>query len=461
SKSADTRAALVDYFRNSADIMIATEAAAEGINLQFCSLVVNYDLPWNPQRIEQRIGRCHRYGQKYDVVVVNFLNTKNLADKRVFELLSEKFKLFDGVFGSSDEVLGSIESGVDFEKRINEIYSRCRTQDEINLAFDELKESLNEQILSRLEQTRKQLLENFDEEVQEKLRINLVKNKEYIDKFSANLWNLARYVLGGKASFDEENFTFDIAKPNANSGHYTINNQEQGEKLRAEHPLAKHIFDVAKRYSVKNQSVTFDLSNHETIVSVLAPLQGKSGQLSIYNLEIGSIEEESYLIYAGVTDDGKKLSSEAIQKLFTLNASVDAEVFAKRSALSNLAEKEKDKILATLEKRNSKFFDEEMDKLERWCADLKKSLEVKLRQMDIDIKTMKTECRKLPTLAEKLVMQKQIKDVESKRNKLRLNLYEEQDNLDSEKDKLIDSVAEKLKQNVKFEELFTIKWRVV
>jgi len=71
--------------------MIATEAGAEGINLQFCSLVVNYDLPWNPQRIEQRIGRCHRYGQKHDVVVVNFLNRKNAADQRVYQLLSENF----------------------------------------------------------------------------------------------------------------------------------------------------------------------------------------------------------------------------------------------------------------------------------------------------------------------------------------------------------------------------------
>ncbi len=62
SRTADTRAAIVDYFSEQAKIMIATEAAAEGINLQFCSLVVNYDLPWNPQRIEQRIGRCHRYG---------------------------------------------------------------------------------------------------------------------------------------------------------------------------------------------------------------------------------------------------------------------------------------------------------------------------------------------------------------------------------------------------------------
>ncbi|MGH8586557.1 MAG: SNF2-related protein, partial [Gammaproteobacteria bacterium] len=127
SPSADMRAALVDYFRDEAAILIATEAAAEGINLQFCNLVVNYDLPWNPQRIEQRIGRCHRYGQKFDVVVVNFLNKKNAADQRVYELLDEKFQLFSGVFGASDEVLGAVESGVDFEKHIAAIYQQCRT----------------------------------------------------------------------------------------------------------------------------------------------------------------------------------------------------------------------------------------------------------------------------------------------------------------------------------------------
>lgn len=109
SKTADLRAALVDYFRDEAVIMVATEAAAEGVNLQFCSLVINYDLPWNPQRIEQRIGRCHRYGQKHDVVVVNFLNKKNAADQRVYQLLDEKFKLFSGVFGASDEVFNATD----------------------------------------------------------------------------------------------------------------------------------------------------------------------------------------------------------------------------------------------------------------------------------------------------------------------------------------------------------------
>jgi superfamily II DNA/RNA helicase len=127
SKSADMKAAIVEAFRDDKTILIATESGAEGINLQFCSLIVNFDLPWNPQRVEQRIGRCHRYGQKIDVLVVNLLNLKNRAEERVFELLESKFKLFDGVFGASDEVLGAIESGTDFAKRVFEIHQSARS----------------------------------------------------------------------------------------------------------------------------------------------------------------------------------------------------------------------------------------------------------------------------------------------------------------------------------------------
>ena len=98
-------------------ILISTESGAEGVNMQFCSLLINYDLPWNPQRIEQRIGRIHRYGQKCDVVIINFLNKGNRADERVFELLNENLKLFSRIFGASDEVLGAIESEMFFEQR--------------------------------------------------------------------------------------------------------------------------------------------------------------------------------------------------------------------------------------------------------------------------------------------------------------------------------------------------------
>ena len=115
---------------------------------------MNYDLPWNPQRIEQRIGRCHRYGQRYDVVVVNFLNKNNAADQRVYELLAEKFQLFNGVFGASDEVLGAIESGVDFEKRIVAIYQNCRTTEEIEAEFERLRAGDGHQYQRRRWKTR-------------------------------------------------------------------------------------------------------------------------------------------------------------------------------------------------------------------------------------------------------------------------------------------------------------------
>lgn len=200
SPSADMRAALIDYFRDEAAILIATEAAAEGINLQFCNLVVNYDLPWNPQRIEQRIGRCHRYGQKFDVVVVNFLNKTNAADQRVYELLDQKFRLFNGVFGASDEVLGAVEAGVDFEKRIAAIYQKCRTLEQIQFEFDQLQRELEGQIATGQRDAREKLLDNFDQEVVEKVRIQ---SRDVLDRFNERLWRLTRYLLRDHAHFED------------------------------------------------------------------------------------------------------------------------------------------------------------------------------------------------------------------------------------------------------------------
>jgi len=212
SKTAEMRAALVDYFKDEASIMIATEAAAEGVNLQFCSLVINYDLPWNPQRVEQRIGRCHRYGQKYDVVVINFINKNNAADQRVYQLLEEKFKLFSGVFGASDEVLGAIESGIDFEKKILKIYQECRTSEQIEIAFDELQQELEYEISEEVKRTKNQILEELDEEVQEKLKIQLKDSEELLDKHETWLWELAQYYLDPYANFSNSKNSFILKK---------------------------------------------------------------------------------------------------------------------------------------------------------------------------------------------------------------------------------------------------------
>ncbi|MDX9711293.1 MAG: SNF2-related protein [Ignavibacteriaceae bacterium] len=471
SKSADIRAAIIDYYRDEAEIMIATEAAAEGVNLQFCSLVVNYDLPWNPQRIEQRIGRCHRYGQKYDVVVVNFLNKSNAADQRVYQLLSEKFKLFEGVFGASDEVLGVIESGVDFEKRIASIYQNCRTEAEIQIAFDELQKSFETQIDETLNKTRQQLLENFDQEVTEKLKVNLKASREYLSKYEEWLWDLSRYFLADYAHFDNKEYSFYL-KNNPfpeeliHPGPYKIGKDiNDANVYRIGHPLAQRIINECKQNQTDNAEITFDYSGvPDRKITIVEPFIGKSGWLSLSLLSITSFETEEHLLFAGITDDGIELDPESAARMFTLPAQiVQSPVYESQEVLrtiNQIREKLKMNIIQTNSERNSDFFDREIEKLDNWAEDKKNSLEIELKDLDKEIKLCKAEAKKILNLEEKVAMQRQIKEMERKRNELRLELFKSQDEIDNAKENLISDIEKRLKQNTILDQLFLIRWRL-
>jgi len=303
SKTADMRSALVDYFREQGRIMIATEAGAEGINLQFCSMVVNYDLPWNPQRIEQRIGRCHRYGQKHDVVVVNFLNRKNEADQRVYQLLSEKFRLFEGVFGASDEVLGAIESGVDFEKRIASIYQQCRQPTEIKAAFDQLQLELSFEINEAMTKARRKLLENFDDEVREKLKVRSESTNVYLNRFEQQLMRLARYELDGNAQFLSDS-SFRLAtrpewvdtREGVPTGLYELPRRTgEAHLFRINHPLGEAIIARARSRPLPVAALAFDYSGHDGRVSQIEPLVGKSGWLKASLLTVEALERGGHV----------------------------------------------------------------------------------------------------------------------------------------------------------------------
>jgi hypothetical protein len=265
--------------------MIATEAGAEGINLQFCSMVINYDLPWNPQRIEQRIGRCHRYGQKHDVVVVNFLNRDNDADRRVYELLAQKFQLFDGVFGASDEVLGAVESGVDFERRIAEIYQTCRHPEAIHTAFEQLQLDLAGEISDAMLNARRALLENFDEDVQERLRLRNMDARASLGRLERLLMRFTRAALNGHANFDEDDTGFLLTDlPNGVQdgnatiaiplGRYELPRRSEWEAhiYRMAHPLAQGLIDHAQRAPLTPSKLVLDYDAYGSKVSVIESL---------------------------------------------------------------------------------------------------------------------------------------------------------------------------------------------
>jgi len=472
SKTADTRAALVEHFKERGTIMIATEAGAEGINLQFCSLVINYDLPWNPQRIEQRIGRCHRYGQKHDVVVVNFVDRSNEADARVYELLAEKFQLFEGVFGASDEVLGSIGSGVDFERRIADIYQNCRDPEEIKRSFEQLQLQLSGEISEAMVKTRQVLLENFDEEVQDKLRIRAEDSSSTRNRFERLLLDLTRAELDDYAHFEGD--SFELHRLPAGSaagialGRYELPRRAGESHLyRLGHPLAAWVIDQSKGRQLDQQpaaKLVFDYAAYGTRISALEPLRGQCGWLTLklFSVEaLGNLEQ--HLVVSAVTADGQALPEDDPEKLLRLPACLDQGDYAAagKALLADDLEQRKNQLLREINQRNMGYFEQEVAKLDAWADDLKLGLEQEIKAIDGEIKELRRIAATAATLEEKLGYQKQQRELEGKRSKLRRELFVRQDEIEEERNALIDQLEAQLKQHVVEQTLFTVEWELL
>ena len=486
SRTADTRAALVEHFKlfegKGGSIMIATEAGAEGINLQFCSLVINYDLPWNPQRIEQRIGRCHRYGQKHDVVVVNFLNRENEADKRVYELLDQKFKLFDGVFGASDEVLGVVESGVDFERRIADIYQTCRQTTQIHAAFEQLQLDLAGEISDAMLKARKALLENFDEDVQERLRLRSQESKASLGKLERLLMRFTRAALDGHAKFsdDDTSFVLQSLPPSLQDGSHVPSDfplgryelprrSDEAHIFRLGHPLAQTLLASAKQLDLMPATLVLDYDAYGTKVSVIEQLLQRKGQLEVHCLEIRSLGVvEEHLLIAACDDDGNAFDRNIAERLLGMpcKSSKPLPTGASRSATKsheNLTveiDRQKSTIFADLEMRNMAAFSQESEKLDAWADDLKVGLEREIKELDRRIKEVRTKSKGAATLADKLAAQKEQRDLEGHRDKKRRELFDRQDEIQQKRDDLIEELELQLKQEIAVRPVLAFNWEL-
>lgn len=479
SRDIDIRTALIEHFRDKASILIATEAAAEGVNIQFCSLVINYDLPWNPQRVEQRIGRCHRYGQLHDVVVINFLNERNQADRRVLELLTEKFNLFNGVFGASDDVLGTIESGVDFEKRILAIYQQCRTPDEIETAFKALQAEMDERIQARMSDTRKMLLENFDEDVHERLRIQLSDAKAQLDRFSKRFWSLTEFMLHDQAQFDDSALTFDLAKPptkDISTGRYHLisksvpNTAAKSEAdygaflYRLSHPLGEYVIDHAKALETPTARVVFNVSRHPTRLHLIESLRGKHGYLVLNRLAIESYEREEHLLFSALDEQGLPVEQETCEKLFNCIAENAGATNIPDSISQRLTAESERHAKATISQSleaNNQYFNEAREKLEKWADDLVLAAEKALKDTKEQIKLLQRQARLATHLDEQHDIQQRIQKLEKQQRRQRQEIFQVEDSIIEKRDGLIDSLEKRLTQKTESERLFTIEWAVV
>ena len=471
SRDVMLRQAVVEKFRDEAEILLATEAGAEGINLQFCSLVVNYDLPWNPQRVEQRIGRCHRYGQKYDVTVVNFLNTRNAADVRIFDLLNDKFRLFDGLFGASDDVLGITDShGVPFERRVNDILQKCRTPDEINAAFDALRDELSEEIARRMEATREAVLDNLDASVAGLLRDSQQKTALVLDEASRQFWALTKHMLQNHArDFDDETLSFNLTlspEPSIPTGIHTFSKtpDAKGVPYRPNSPLGEWVIAAAKALPTPLSEVCFDLTGNRMNYYNLETIKGKAGFLALEWLRAEAIDASDFLLFTIKPEEGDNLESKDAEDMFKLDGVATEDSALTTSDATTLAadmDMLAQKTLFEAQEHDNALFKEDLARLNKRADDLVCVAERKLELAKNALREARRAVDLAPNQAELLARQAEADRLEAAKDRARRAIDDVEDKAEEERRRLVAALKRRLVQSVSRTTLFTIKWKVV
>jgi superfamily II DNA/RNA helicase len=471
--SADRRKALVDYFRDEGRIMIATEAAAEGINLQFCSMLVNYDLPWNPQRVEQRIGRIHRYGQKFDVVVANFSNKGNIAEQRILELLSNKFKLFSSVFGASDEVLGAIEDGFDFEKKISEILNSSRTDAEIDSAFQELETLFATDISKEMASAKAKVFDSLDPHVQDRLKAYDSQSGDVLNKFERLLLDLTKHALEQVATFEGDGRQFFLNESpakDAEPGRYFFKSQplDNAHQYRYSSPLAQYVLDTAIAAETPNAELTFSLSKSARASTAVKALAGSTGTLNVdlvtYSMKARDEEiTESYFLAGAMTSTGEWLDSEYVFDILELTCVEQADLNDSPNLISfeSHLEAQRQHLEREVQARNSRYYDQQEELLYRNQQDRKAEHEGRIREFKAKEKEARKAANNSDDPMEQLRLKKEARRWEQKAEDADDEFRDLKKKLREEADKYLVLIEQALKGVQQTEHIFTINWKIV
>lgn len=327
SRTVAVRLALVHEFKTRSEVFISTEAGAKGLNLQFCDTIINYDLPWNPQRIEQRIGRCHRYSQEHDVTVINFLAADNEAQRLTFDILIRKLDLFGKVLDASDVVLHepSTEApetlagalGSDFEAKLRRIYERARTLNEIEDEIRRLREQMDEE-RKNFEQTWARtagLIETrFDQRVKQvfrRLKADLPEGLAEFDQGTDRLITgflaacevpYVRSPVGGHVRFElsPSNRLPDGWKDGGVIVVGRARDLENADPLHLGHPLVRAAVDEARAATERRFSVVWILD--DSAPRMLKVSKGKKGRLVLTRSRYEGFERVDRLIPVAVVE---------------------------------------------------------------------------------------------------------------------------------------------------------------
>lgn len=472
-ESADRRKALIDKFKeDDMQIMIATEAASEGINLQFCSMMINYDLPWNPQRVEQRIGRIHRMGQKYDVVVVNFSNQGNVAEQRILELLADKFNLFKDTFGASNEVLGAIEDGFDFEKTISNILNTCRTDAEITEKFVKLQNEFKEEISTEQLRARAKIFEGLDPHVQDRFRRYDEQTEEAFNSFERMFMGLTKYELRGNASFkDDHIFKLDRSPINrVPTGTYFYKKREQPQHARQykySGELAEYVRNSARASATPPAHLTFNVADSERASADVKKLKGRSGTMLVrtvtFPITVGQSDmSENYVLASAELDNGDMLDGEACRNILALKVTnvTPLDSISPSDVLDIYTARLIEELHDEVKERNTATYLDKRDLLERQYKDKVTEYEMKEDVISSKIREKERQEKQAPTNADRLLVAGEIQVLRKKRRALQQERLDLEDSMEDEIYDKISAAQQASEGDVREEVLFEVQFNI-
>lgn len=490
TKGINLRKALIWKFKNfKKGILITTEAGAEGLNLQFANIVINYDLPWNPQRIEQRIGRCHRYGQKLDVVVINFLNKKNYADQRVYELLSEKIKLFGNLFDFSDKVLGTeqltddgyevrevalggLGSGLDFERKILDIYRRCRTEQEIERGFKQLQLELFDIIKEKIEDAQRKVIQHFDEEVRRKLRIRQKELTDSLDRFDSQLKKYLITSFGSNIKLLDHN----ILEYNGTLyylGRLTEEDKEKGYKpVHVKEPFIKERLEADKK--IKGTSYQLSLCHERSKEHrPFNDLIGKECQLVVELLRcerktINDTREEFEKIiltgYVKQRNGWEQIPISRLERIFDLDVLSENKNESRfRDELEDAVSSQLKSAQTSVNDENEHYIFEEMDRLDQFVEESLLKFRQEMDSREKEIKQLQKTIRASRTLGahERDQIQAEIDKKQKELFKAQKRYIQAQEEQFIDKDKKVADLRNKLQISFSHERIASVKFTII
>lgn len=490
TKSINLRKALVWKFQNiKQGILITTEAGAEGLNLQFANIVINYDLPWNPQRIEQRIGRCHRYGQKLDVLVINFINKRNYADQRIYELLSEKIRLFGNLFDFSDKVLGTeqltddgyevreialggLGAGLDFERKILDIYRQCRTEKEIERGFQQLQLELLDIIREKIEDAQRKVIQHFDDEVRRKLRIRQKELADSLDRFDSQLKRYLTASFGTEVRYKSDNifyyngatyFLGRIADEDKKNGLRPAHVKEPfiKERLEEDKKIRGYLWEVSMCHDSEKGRHPFD------------DLVGKECQLiaDLLKCERRTVndtkEEFEKIILTGFvkrSDKWEQIQNSRLDRLFDLDVTNEERIEGRlRDEVVDTASSQLKTAQENVNVENEQYIFEEMDRLDQFVEESLLKFRQEMDAREKEIKDLQKTMRASRTLGahERDQIQANIDKKQKELFKAQKRYIQAQQEQFVDKDKKVADLRNKLQMSFSHERIASVKFNII